>query len=374
LASDSNDLSNSEHSKNSNDSKFKVALIGFGIAGAIFHAPFIRRIANLKLAAIVTSDPQRAGQAKSEYPEAKIFSRAEEIFSSASDYNLLVIAAPNKFHYPICVDALNAGMSVVVDKPMATSSQQIRELIELSRKQNKLLSVYQNRRWDADFLTLQKIIANDSLGKLTRFESRFERFRPEPKKDAWRESADVADAGGLLFDLGSHLIDQTCVLFGRPDSVYAEVRTLRSGAGVDDDVFVALNFPSQMVAHVWASSVASSPAPRFRLSGLKGSFEKYGLDPQEDALRAGRRPDSAEWGEESDSSWGHLYLGANGVVTKEKVVSERGNYGHFYANVASTLAGRGQLEVKPEQALLTTEIIEAAFKSSKNGRVEPVGN
>jgi scyllo-inositol 2-dehydrogenase (NADP+) len=368
LASDSND------SASVKNSKFKVALIGFGIAGAIFHAPFIRCTTDLELTAIVTSDPQRAAQAVSEYPEATIFSKSEEIFSSASDYDLVVVAAPNKFHYPLCVDALNAGLSVVVDKPMATSSDQIKGLIDLSDKKNKLLSVYHNRRWDADFLTMQKIIANDSLGKLTRFESRFERFRLEPKKDAWRESADAADAGGLLFDLGSHLIDQVCVLFGRPSSVYAEIRTVRPAAHVDDDVFVALNYPSGMVAHLWASSVASSPAPRFRLSGLKGSFEKFGLDPQEDALRAGKRPDSSAWGEELDSFFGHLYLAVTGAVADSTVVSERGNYGSFYANIASTLAGETMLAVKPEEALLTMEIIEAAFKSSKNGRLERLGN
>jgi predicted dehydrogenase len=370
LALESKDLGDSQ---DSTDLKFKVALVGFGLAGAIFHAPFICRTPALELAAIVTSNSERAAQAKSDYPGVKILSRAEEIFSAASDYDLVVIAAPNKFHFPLCVDALNAGLAVVVDKPMATSSQHIRELIELSGRQKKMLSCYQNRRWDADFRTMQKIIADNRLGKLTRFESRFERFRPEPKKDVWRESGDSDDAGGLLFDLGSHLIDQACVLFGRPDSVYAEVRALRAGARVDDDVFVALNFSSEMVAHVWASSVASSPAPRFRLSGLNGSFEKYGLDPQEDALRAGRRPDSSDWCEEPESSWGHLYLGVNGQVTIEMVAPERGNYGSFYANIASALAADCPPAVQPTQALLTTEIIEAAFKSSKSGQVEPVG-
>jgi predicted dehydrogenase len=352
------------------DSKFRVALIGYGLAGANFHAPFIHRTANLELTAIVTSDSQRASQAVSEYPETKILSQASEVFSSASKYDLLVIAAPNKFHYPLCVQGLESGLAVVVDKPIATSSEQVRTLIDLSRKQKKLLTVFQNRRWDADFLTMQKIIASNSLGKLTRFESRFERFRPEPKKEAWRESAEAADAGGLLFDLGSHLIDQACVLFGRPHSVYAEVRTVRPDALVDDDVFVALKFAHEIVAHLWASCVASSPAPRFRLSGINGSFEKYGLDPQEDALRAGKRPVGAEWGVEAEDSWGHIYSGKNGVVTREKIPSECGAYQHFYANLAAALVGKSELAVKPEEALLTTEIIEAAFRSSTNGRSE----
>jgi predicted dehydrogenase len=355
-------------------STYKVALAGFGLAGSLFHAPFIRRTKGLELAAIITTDSQRAAQAQSEYPGVNIFSKAEQVFDSASDYDLLVIAAPNKFHYPLCTRALNAGLSVVVDKPMATSSHQIQELIDLSCKQKKLLSVFHNRRWDADFLTMQKIIADNSLGKLTRFESRYERFRPAPKKEAWRESADVADAGGLLFDLGSHLIDQVCVLFGRPDSVYAEVRTLRPTAQVDDDVFVALNYSSQMVAHIWASSVASSPAPRFRLSGLKGSFEKFGLDPQEDALRAGMRPDAADWGKELERLWGHLYLGTNGTVTETRVASERGSYDSFYSNIAAALAGTTPLAVKAEEALLTLKVIEAAFASSRNGRVEQIAN
>jgi predicted dehydrogenase len=351
-------------------SKYKVALAGFGLAGSVFHAPFIQRTAGLELAAIVTSDAERIKQAKAEYPDAKIYARADEVFSSSADYDLFVVAAPNKYHYSLCHDALRSGLHVVVDKPAATSSTEVSELISLSHSEKKLFTVYQNRRWDADFLTLQRVIAREELGKLTRFESRFERYRPSPKKEAWRESGDRTDAGGLLFDLGSHLIDQACVLFGRPESVYAEVRTLRQNALVDDDVFLALQFKADVVAHLWASSVASSPAPRFRLYGLAGSYEKFGLDPQEDALRAGKRPGTADWGREDDSSWGYLYRGtANGVV-KERIASVNGAYQNFYVNLAAALAGQASLAVRPEEALVTTAVIQAAFKSSRNHRVE----
>ena len=319
--------------------KYKVALIGFGAAGRIFHAPFIACTENLELSAIVTADSVRAAQAREEYPDARILASASDVFKASADYDLVVVAAPNKHHYTLAKSALDAGCPVVVDKPLAASSRQIRELIDLSHKQQKFLTVFQNRRFDGDFLTLRSIIDKNMLGRIIRFESRFERFRPNPKADAWRESADPAEAGGLLYDLGSHLIDQACVLFGEPHSVYAEVNTVRPSAQVDDDVFLALTFKNDVVAHIWANVISRIPGPRFALMGLNGTFEKYGLDPQEDTLKAGGRPGNAGWGQDSESDWGDIHTTIDGLEVCEKLKSEDGAYQLFYSNISHVLAG-----------------------------------
>ena len=347
----------------------RVALIGYGVAGAIFHAPIIRCTNGLKMAAIVTANEERACQARRDFPDAKIVDQAEAIFSDAHQYDLVVIAAPNKFHFPLAKSSLEAGLATIVDKPLATSVKEAQALIDLSISTGKLLTVYQNRRWDNDFLTLKKIVQGNLLGPLTRFESRFERFRPQPKASAWRESAHSEDAGGLLFDLGSHLIDQVCNLFGKPISVYAELAAVRPGAKIDDDVFVALRFPTGMQAHLWATVVARINGPRFRLHGLKGSFEKFGLDPQEDALRSGKRPDDASWGWEPEAKWGRLCTTIDGVSFDGKVETEPGSYQSFYANVRDALLGKCESAVNAHDSVLILRIIEAAQLSGREARV-----
>ena len=358
-----------------NDEKpdnYRVALIGYGLAGSVFHAPTITCTPGLLLTAIVTSNKDRVQQARHDFPSAKIVGSADEILSSAScskDYDLVVIAAPNKFHYPLSKAFLESGLAVIVDKPAATNSQEVAELIAISKSRKKLFTVYNNRRWDNDFLTLQKVIAKGLLGPITRFESRFERFRPAPKPGAWRELANPDEAGGLLFDLGSHLIDQACVLFGRPERVYAEVNVVRPFAQVDDDVFVALHYPHGLRAHLWATCVARIGGPRFKLHGLRGSFEKHGLDPQEDALRNGLRPDGANWGREPESLWGRISTTLDGINIDGKIETEPGSYQSFYSNVRDALSGKAVQAVMPEDALLTTRIIEAAFQSAKEAKV-----
>ncbi len=347
----------------------RVALIGYGLAGSVFHAPTIACTPGLKLTSIVTTNAERARQAIRDYSDVKIIASTEALFAAREEHDLVVVAAPNKFHCSLATEALTAGMAVVVDKPPARNSVELTDLIACAKKHDRLLTVYHNRRWDGDFLTVRRLVQQGLLGELNRFESRFERFRPAPKPDAWRELADPDQAGGLLFDLGSHLIDQACLLFGRPESVYAEVRLVRPGAKVDDDVFVALHFKGGMRAHLWATCIARIAGPRFKLNGLKGSFEKYGLDPQEDALRTGGRPLDAGWGTDSEDSWGRLSATVNGINFDGKVETEPGCYQAFYANVRDAVHGKAELAVKPEEALLSTRIIEAAFKSSVEGRL-----
>jgi predicted dehydrogenase len=347
----------------------RVALIGFGLAGSVFHAPLIHAVDGLRLAAIVTANSQRTTQALSTYPQAEVFSSVDEIWKSASNYDLVVVASPNRFHYDHAHAALDANLHVVVDKPVAASVQECRELINFSQKKDRILTVFQNRRWDNDFLTVQKLIEDGTLGPLTRFESRYERYRPEPKANAWRESADARDAGGLLFDLGSHLIDQACTLFGNPESVYAELDTRRSGAEVDDDAFVALQFTQGMKAHLWASSVARIKGPRFRVLGLKGAYEKYGIDPQEDNLRSGMLPGSAGFGDEPISAWGQLSAQVNSLAFEGQIETLPGAYKDFYSKLRDAILNDAEVPVQSRDALRTMQIIEAAIKSSTSRQI-----
>ena len=257
----------------------QVAIIGYGLAGAVFHAPLVAATPGMTVAAIVTNNPQRQQQAKRDFPDATILASTEELWRDPSRYALLVVATPNRAHVPLGIAALNAGLPVVIDKPLAASVADAEQLIEVSQRTGKLLTVFQNRRWDNDFLTLRQLLADDQLGPITRFESHFDRYRPVPRPEAWRENAAPEDAGGLLYDLGSHLIDQALVLFGKPVRVYAEVDQRRPGAVVDDDTFVALQFASGVRAHLGMSVVARILGPRFRVHGPARQLRKVGVRP-----------------------------------------------------------------------------------------------
>jgi len=347
----------------------KVALFGYGLAGSAFHAPLIAATKGLELSAIVTSNKERVAKAKSDYPEAKIIADGEEIFRNAQSFDLVVIATPNKLHVPLAEKALKHGLSAVIDKPFATSAKEAEALIAQHKKSGKLLTVFQNRRWDNDFLTVQKLIREGKLGQIRRFESRYERFRPEINQDAWREAGSADDAGGLLFDLGSHLIDQAVVLFGRPLQVYAELPKRRSGAQVDDDSFVALTFDNGVIAHLWMSLTAREKGQRYLINGTNGSYVKDNLDPQENDLRAGLRPGNGNWGIEPESQWGTLSYEEDGQTISQKVESTPGNYPDFYKQVFEAITNNGKSPVDLAEALTVMQCLEAAQKSAHNGMV-----
>jgi predicted dehydrogenase len=272
------------------------------------------------------------------------------------DHDLVVIASPNRTHVPLATAAIKAGVPVVVDKPFAPTVEEARALTMLAATRDVPLTVFQNRRWDGDFLTVKELIANGSLGRVVRFESHFDRWRPTPKT-GWRELPGREEAGGVLFDLGAHLIDQALQLFGPPKSVYAEVNLLRDGVEVDDDFFVALTHESGVISHLASSTLAAHQAPRFRVLGTSTAYTKHGLDVQEDALKASARPGDPGWGEEPPSSWGHL--GDTAIPTKP------GSYQYFYAAMASAVRDGSPVPVAPESAIATLEIIEAAHKSAR---------
>ncbi len=346
----------------------RVALIGYGLAGSVFHAPLIAATAGMSVAAIVTSSPARQQQARQDYPTAAILPAADMLWSQPSRYDLVVIATPNRTHVPLGIAALQAGLPVVIDKPLAASVADAEQLLTVSQQMGKLLTVFQNRRWDNDFLTVRQLLAAGLLGRVTRFESHYDRYRAEPRADVWRESAAAEDAGGLLYDLGSHLIDQAVQLFGPPRQVYAEMECQRPGAQVDDDTFVALTFEQGVHAHLWMSVVARIAGPRFRVSGLRGTYEKWGLDPQEEALRVGKRPGDPAWGQEPRDQWGRLSTDVGGIHFDGAVETLNGSYERYYALLREALVTGAAAPVDPVDALLTLRIIAAAQESARQKR------
>ncbi len=341
----------------------RTAVIGYGLAGSVFHAPLIDATDGLALTAVVTGNPERAAAARQRYPGVRVVPTADDLLTSSGELDLVVVASPNRSHVPLSRAAIAAGLPVVVDKPVAATSAQAGEVRDAAAAAGVLVSVFHSRRWDADARTLRQLLDEGALGAVHRFESRFERWRPQVKEGVWRELPAPDEAGGLLYDLGSHLIDQALVLFGPVVAVYAEVRRVRPGAEVDDDVFVALTHASGTRSHLWASSVAADFGPRFRVLGTTGSYVKYGLDGQEAALRAGGTPRDPEWGAEPPQAWGRL--GTPGQTTP--VPSRPGAYQDFYAGVRDALRGRAPAPVTIEQAIDVLTVIEAAQRSAREG-------
>lgn len=285
----------------------RVGLLGFGVGGRVFHAPLIAATEGLELAAVATSAPERRAELERSHPGARAFATAEALLAAraALGLDLVVVATPNDTHVPLARAALEAGLPVVVDKPVAPSAAEARGLAALASRQGLLLTVFQNRRWDGDFLTVRRLLAEDALGPVRRFESRFERWAPVARA-GWKERPAPEAASGLLYDLGSHLVDQALQLFGPVRTVYAELERHRPGSTVDDDDFLALGHASGVRSHLWMSKVAAQRGPRFRVIGARAAFTKHGLDGQEPAMAAGAIPGRPGWGEEPPSAFGLL--------------------------------------------------------------------
>lgn len=341
----------------------RTVLVGYGVGGAAFHAPVLEAVDGIELAAVVTGNPQRRADVRERHPGAEVIGTTDEVFARADEFDLVVITVPNRFHVPLATRALEAGLHVVVDKPFAGSAAQGRALAATADKAGRVLGVYQNRRFDGDYRTVRRLIADGRLGRVYRFESRFERWRPEVRVGGWKEQPEPEALGGLLYDLGTHLIDQAVALFGRPTHVYAELDRRRPGALVDDDTFVALTHEGGVRSHVWTSAAAADLGPRFRVLGSAASYVKYGMDPQEDALRAGARVDTPGWGTETPDAWGVLGTPGESVP----VETEPGAYQDYYAAIVRAVRGEGPVPVAIDEAIAVLETIEAAGRSCADG-------
>jgi len=341
-----------------------VGLVGFGLAGQVFHAPLIQANANLRLTHIL----QRSGnRSTTNYPEAKQVRNLDTLLADNS-VSLVVVATPNTSHCEIATRALQARKHVVVDKPFTNTTADADCLIELARKVGRVLSVFQNRRWDGDFLTVKQILDQKLVGRVAEYESRFDRFRPNLKPGAWREQD--LPGSGLLFDLGSHLIDQALLLFGPPDGIYARLLRQREGAAATDSFEVHLQYPDVRVT-LKAGSLVCEPSPRFVLYGTEGSYVKYGLDPQEETLKQGGSPAQPNWGAEAPEFWG-THTRCDGKVTRQKYPTLAGRYPDYYDNLYRAITGQEELAVKPEQAREVIRLIELAQQSDAEKRLIPL--
>ncbi|WP_327390062.1 Gfo/Idh/MocA family oxidoreductase [Streptomyces microflavus] len=345
-----------------------VALVGYGLAGSVFHAPLITATEGLVLDTVVTSNEERRAEARAAYPDVRFAASPDALWERADELDLVVIASPNKTHVSLATAALKAGLPVVVDKPIAGTAAEARELAALAEERGLLLSVFQNRRWDNDFRTLQALIADGELGEVQRFESRFERWRPQPK-GGWRESGDPEEIGGLLYDLGSHVVDQALVLFGPAVQVYAESDVRRPGAAADDDTFIAITHANGVRSHLYVSATTAQLGPRFRVLGSTAGYVKYGLDPQEAALREGKRPAAGEpWGEEPEELWGRIGSGESPLTGGGAPVRTLpGDYPAYYAAVTAAVRSTGENPVTALQAAAALDVLEAARRSAREG-------
>jgi predicted dehydrogenase len=343
----------------------RTALVGFGTGGAFFHAPLIDAERGLRLTTVVTGNRERAAKAVSTYPGVTVIDSTDALWERADDLDLVVVTVPTPAHAGLAIEALRRGVAVVVDKPFAATSGQAREVLDVSRQTGTPLTVYQNRRFDGDYLTLRRLVDEGRLGSVHRMESSVDRWRSTPRLN-WKARGGSAGAGGILYELGSHLVDQAIDLLGDVRQVYAEVGSRRAGHGIDadDDVFLALRHTGGAISHLRMSELAPEPAPRFRVTGSVGTYRKEGTDPQEADLRAGKRPDtSPDWGREPAGSWGVLNTGEH----TEQVPTEPGDYPEFYRRVAAALTGAGPMPVDPEQAIRVIEVIEAAYRQRAGG-------
>ena len=343
----------------------RVALIGYGLGGRAFHAPLIAVTRGMTLTTIVTSNPERRAAAAQDFPDARVADSADDIWSNAKAHDLVVITTPNRFHVPLARASIAARIPVVIDKPMAATAQEARDLSAEAERERVPLAPYHNRRWDGEMLTAQRLVSSGELGTVLRFESRLDRWRPTPTLDAWREGGAPEDAGGVLYDLGPHLIDQARVLFGPVTHVYAELDRRRPGVAVFDDVFIALTHASGVHSHLWTSSIAAQIGMRFRVLGTRAAYTKRDADIQEPALRSGLRPTEPGFGEDPESNWG--LFGAGTDVRRLK--TERGNYQRFYELTVPWLRDGAPPPVAPADAIAVLDIIEAAQRSAAEARV-----
>jgi scyllo-inositol 2-dehydrogenase (NADP+) len=340
----------------------RVGVVGFGLGGRVFHAPLIASVEGLELAAVMERSTNKAAE---RYPGITTYRSVEAMLADES-LGLFVVTTPNSTHYEIARQILAAGRSVVVDKPLCATAAQAAELMKLAATKNALLIPYHNRRWDGDFKTVRKLVEDAALGRLVSFESYMDRWRPEmPKDRLWKESAEAG--GGKLLDLGPHLADQALTLFGKPETVSADVRRERDGEGANDAFTIRLRYPGLMVT-LGANSLSLPAGPRFHLRGTKGNYWKSGVDPQEAALGKITRITDPQWGAETPAEWGTLHIGVDGGTVSRPVETMRGDYRLYYAGVRDALLGKAPAPVATMDAWRVLRLLEWAAESAVTRR------
>jgi predicted dehydrogenase len=335
----------------------RIGLVGYGKGGRYFHAPLIASLPGATFVGVVTRSEQRRQELTQDYPQARAFDSLADLVAGGVD--AVAISTPLATRQALILEAIESGVAVVSDKPFAADAEQAQALVDAAERKGVLLSVYQNRRWDSDFLTVRKLIDEGTLGEISRFESRVERYSPK--------SVGKASGGGMLRDLGSHQVDQALQLFGPVARVYAELDFATPDELSDHQFFVALTHRNGVVSHLWGSCLQNCPGPRFRVSGSQGCYSVDGLDGQEAASLAGLTPRSEgeRWGVEEQQRWGWFEQGEH----REQVATERGCWPEFYRQLRDAIAGKGANPVDPRDAVASARVLDAARLSASEGRV-----
>jgi len=341
--------------------KITTGIAAFGMSGKVFHAPLLSFHQGFRLKTICE---RSKNEVKALYPNVHVARSIEEMLSD-EEIELVIINTPDHTHAEYAHKALMAGKHVIVEKPFTLHASEGEDLLNLATRKQKLLTSFQNRRWDGDFITIQKIVKNDLLGRLVEYEASFNRYRNFIQPNTWKEDGNTGT--GTLYNLGSHLIDQALVLFGMPEAVFSDIRTHRTDGQVDDYFDLHLLYKDLRVA-LKASYLVREPGPRYSLHGTHGSYLKYGIDPQEEALKKGLLPTDPDWGKEPKSSWGTMNTDKRGLHFVGKIETFAGNYLAFYDNIYEAIVQGAELAVKPQEAINIIKVIEAAYESSKTKR------
>ncbi len=342
--------------------KIYTGIASYGMSGSVFHAPFLDIHSGFELHTIVERSKNNA---RKRYPNVQIVRSFDDLLA-ITEIELVIVNTPDVTHYTYTKQALQAGKNVIVEKPFVFEVHEGEELVALAKEKGLLLAVYQNRRWDGDFLTVKKVIESGALGRIVEFQSAFQRFRNYILEGTWKEKSDRRV--GMTYNLGSHMIDQAVVLFGMPTAVYADIDHLRDNSVVDDYYFITLIYP-QVKVLLRAGYLMREETPRYYVHGTSGSFVKYGLDPQEELLKNGTSPTGTNWGKEEESQWGILNTDIAGMHYRGKIETIAGNYGAFYDDIYYALTHNAKPQTDAENVLFVIRIIEAAFQSKQQGQI-----
>jgi predicted dehydrogenase len=337
--------------------RIKTGIAGFGKSAKVFHVPFLSTMEGFEITKVLE---RHSDESKKKLPGISVAKSFDELIGD-SNTELIVVTTPNDTHFDYASRAMRAGKHVVLEKPFTNTTEEAGELIKIAKETGQILSVYQNRRYVSDFLTMRDILNDKLLGEVHEFSATYDRYRPDPIPGAWREAA--LPGSGILFDLGPHIIDQVLILFGNPLTITADIKKQRPQVEADDYFNIWLQYDYlKVILH--GGMLVREQGPRYMIQGTKGSFLKYGEDPQEEKLKAGELPVSEQWGQEPESYYGLLHTEINGQIVKKIIPSRRGDYGQYYRNIYETIANGAPLQERPEHGFNTIKIIELAFESS----------